>query len=180
MQPLFAHYEFEDRKWDIALADTGDFLDYDEVAESLYGEHRRALANVDILLVRPPVDIPLQDPDVEDINIELQGLRDRVPRASLHLLYSDTFAIKISKNLNPNVEAPGFLNSGILSWLRETELRTVVHQSAARFEARENFVYRSPSGGYYRTFLRVGNVQTGSHRLDVFFFWMLPFLKDIK
>lgn len=180
MHPLFLRYPSAGGSdWGITLVDRPDYVSYEDVAETLYNEHARSLEMTDLLVVRPPVYRP-----VLDVSEEVKALlpfTERVPRASLHLLYTENCAIKLSANVNNKVEdrlPEAQIRTDCLDWLREAELYTYVDQSSALFEARGNIVYKAPSQKYCTMFLRVGSVQMRRHTLDAFFFWMLPFLQD--
>jgi hypothetical protein len=106
----------------------------------------------------------------------LEPFRERVPRASLHLLYSEQHSIFLSENLNAASHHP--VDPDFVQWLRSTEMRSFVEASAAWFPTREGVTYRAPSGREYPSFLRVGNIQTSSRTLDAIFFWLIPHLRN--
>ena len=180
MQPLFAEFtsEFVADRWQVCLADRHDYLGFGELAELLYSEHLRLLEQTDILVIRLRVDVSVSTETLA--SLDLAPLIQRVPRSSLHLLFSNNFEIILSDNRNGAVGdklKDGQLRSEFLKWLQDKELYQFIKSSNALFQARENFIYRAPSKRYVNMFLRVGNVQRSRQVLDAFFFWMLPFLK---
>ena len=174
MQPHFLRYECGGRELNVSLIDWPDYLTAAAVADTIYTEYPRQLHDTDILVVRPPAFEPLND------KIHLAGAQpfaERAPRASLHLLASSSFAITLSRNLNAaTADLSGAMGPEFIGWLRESELRSYITRSNALLNARENFLYRSPSLSYVDRFLRVGNVQISRQAIDAFFFWMIPHL----
>ncbi|MCH7915732.1 MAG: hypothetical protein IH856_22305 [Deltaproteobacteria bacterium] len=180
MQPLFAHYYLDDQVYTITLTDCLDYASYENVADELYIRYGRRLDQTDVLIVRPPADRMISN--LSEITGQLTPFVERCPRSEVGVLYSSDYSIELSENMNTksvgtflkSVDHPQFLE-----WLRERELRQYMHRSAALFQARPNFIYRSPSQSYVNVFLRVGNVQLSRQCLDAFFFWMLHHLKGI-
>jgi hypothetical protein len=178
MRPIFAEWVNGDSRWQVCLADCPDYLSYEALADLLYTEHLRGLEHTDILIVRPRVDRPGYREEEDKAGVE--ALYGRAPRASLHILYSEGYHHRLTKNRNLRAEdrlpAPSD-RSACLNWLQDKELYYYVKESSALFKANSNFVYRAPSDGFVNMFLRVGNVQRNRQVLDAFFFWMLPHLK---
>lgn len=180
MRPLVFRYERVGHISNVTLVDCPHYESYEHVARQLYSGFPKTTENTDILVIRPPVDRPVVA--TADETARLGDFLGRFPKASIHLLYSANFEIKLSENVNPlrrDSLIPPEIASGFLQWLRSVELRAYVQHSSAVFPTRQNFVYRSPSGRYVNNFLRVGNVQMGRQPMDAIFFWLLPYLKDV-
>lgn len=181
MHPLFSEYTTTQtsNRWQVCLADCQDHLTYERLADLLYTESPRQLEQTDLLIVRPSVDTSLSENSF-DLS-EFAPLTKRAPHASLHVLFSEKFEIRLSSNLNPLIQdklASGELKDDCLRWLQDKELYTFIKRSSAVFQAHTKFVYRAPSKRYVNMFLRVGNIQRTRQILDAFFFWMLPYLRD--
>jgi len=123
------------------MADCHEHLDFEHLADLLYGDHKRILEQADILVVRMPVDTPWTANRVAAL--DLQPLRNRAPHASLHLLSTDNFAVDLSPNRNDDV-ADRLIESRVkdefLHWLQERELLHYIKESNALFQARAKFV----------------------------------------
>ena len=166
MEPVFATLS-SGREWRIALLDRPRHLSYEDVADEFYASFSRHLEQTDILLLRPPVDEMVEDPCA--LSAGLEAVAERAPRASLHLLYSWNFDIRLGTNVNHRVtdRITGNLDTqALLSWLRETELKEYVRRSSALLQAQSNFIYRAPSNTYVNMFLRAGSVQMTRQALD--------------
>lgn len=164
----------------VMLADCPDYLTFSELAERLYSEYRYRLKKIDVLVVRPRVDKPIDDEST--LSKDILPLLRRSPLSALHVLYSSGYAIKLSKNWNAESGVAGVATEDtelFLTWLRDMELRQFIERSRALYPPRKNWLYRTPNRKYANMFLRVGNVQRTRQALDSFFFWMLPYLKDV-
>jgi hypothetical protein len=167
----------------ILLVDVPFPLSVEEVAERLYSEHAQSLAMTDVLVVR--AGVASRHGDIhEGAKRELVPFwRERAPRSSVHLLYLKEYEAALTANCNEN--APKYLQgererTAFVDWLREEELKALLRRSSAVLGAKNQFVYRSPSGKYCTYFLRVGNIQTGRQPLDSIGFWLVPFLRDVN
>lgn len=179
MRPLFARYTLAEDDAQVTLVDRPDFVNYLDLADKLYNSYASQLDATDLLVIRPPVDRPIFDPRSQ-ID-EIVPLRERAPRAAIHLLHSNDYRNRLSENLNESAISRLSTSDDretFLDWLRQTELVSFVKRSTALFRREANYVYRSPSNKYCSMFLRVGSVQMSRDVLDAFFFWMLPYLRD--
>jgi len=171
---LFRRYSSEAGELGVLLVDCPEPLSFSDVAENLHSESSSVLEQTDLLVLRPPVDIPIEDSST--LYEHLGAFRDRVPRAAIHLLHSHAFSIRISANLNNSVESRE-LDTDFLFWLRQEELSDFILSSGALYPKQEGLAYRAPSGKHYQSFVRVGNIQTSAAVVDAVFFWMLPHLR---
>jgi hypothetical protein len=173
MTPLFLRFPHEGVELAVALVDRPQHLSYAELADELYGSHPQSLENVDVLILRPPVDQPISALPQES---DLAPLRERAPNASLYVLYTHNLETHLENPLGQDLPVA---ETDFTSWVRSQELRAYIHRSSALLPSRPGFFYRAPSRRYYKTFLRIGNVQTTTQALDAFAFWLFPHLKDI-
>jgi hypothetical protein len=181
MRPLFVRFTSQERHWQVALVDCPHYYSYADLADGLYSQFARQVEDIEILIIRPPVDTQIVDVRSETLN--LRPVIERLPRVSLHLLHSTSFNLNLTPNLNDmSTESDPVTadETRFLGWLRQVELEEFVRQSAALFAAGDSFVYKSPSQRYCNMFLRVGNVQITRQALDAFFFWMLPYLQGCQ
>ena len=148
MQPLFAEFtsEFVADRWQVCLADRYDYLGFGELAELLYSEHLRLLEQTDILVIRLRVDVSVSTETLA--SLDLAPLIQRVPRSSLHLLFSNNFEIILSDNRNGAVGdrlKDGQLRSEFL-----TGCRTKNSTSSSRVRTRSSRRGRTLSIGHHR------------------------------
>lgn len=167
----------------VILVDEPEQLAIDDFVEQLYQhDDQRTMDAGDALVIR----LPLDRNGLGDISrYQVESLLRRIPRKPIHLLYSDDYKHYLSKPLNPAHSlfrglAVNVAHQRFLSELRNAELRTIVLETHALLPPGENFYYRLPSGVAARMFLRVGNVQTSREIIDIFFFWLLKYLKDCE
>jgi hypothetical protein len=159
-----------------------DFMEHwtgHKLAEQLYSEHRNDLTVVDAILIRPPVDQPVQVPT--NFKNELVAVFERAPKLSVHLLASNRFRIYVSENLHDGVADPFTPEEreALVPLLRQAELAEIAaRRTHAVFSAEGRTWFRAPSKAYCKHFLRAGNVQMHRATLDTFFFWLLPWLEN--
>ncbi len=162
----------------ILLADLQEHLTPNRLAEQLWEERRSDLTVADILIIRPQVDRA-----VEDINTLLPSMQmvfDRAGKLPVFLLTSHDFRHYLSVNIHPDVDDP--LSEAdrqlLVPLIRQAELAEIALTSNAILRAEGPTIFRAPSKEYCRHFFRAGNIQKHRGTVDVFFFWMLPWLKS--
>lgn len=167
-----------DRAVRVLLADLQEHLTPDQLAEQLWDEHRSDLTVADMLIVRPPVDHALADP--MPLVSGMQMVFARAGKLPVFLLTSHDFRHNLSPNIHEGVEDPLSEDDRLrlLPLLRQAELASIALDSNAVLRADGPTIFRAPSKEYCRKFFRAGNVQKHRGTVDVFFFWMLPWLKD--
>ncbi|MDE3183950.1 MAG: hypothetical protein KGM16_11075 [Bacteroidota bacterium] len=149
-----------------------------DIASALYGEqYRSAIEASLVLIIRPPVDIPLNAKKIQTTLDEYRIISGRFPLKPFYILYSSGFRIRLSKNFNEKV--PDIDNyKHLIGILRQRELEEFILDSNAIIKTpNANTLFRTPSQEYSHIFLRVGNIQKSRHVLDAIFFWTLPSLK---
>lgn len=167
----------------IILIDEPEQISLDDFVDQIYHHgDQRTLDAGDALLIRLPPD---RNGPADVSRYQADSLLRRVPNKPIHLLYSSDYKYYLSRPLNPHQDL--FRSVGneevhqrFLSELRNTELRSIVLETHALLPPGENFYYRLPSGAAARMFLRVGNVQTSREIIDIFFFWILRYLRDCE
>lgn len=160
------------------FVDRASHIGYAELADELYNRYRGDLSVATIVVIRPPVDQPLNPNSIQ--MDQLRPLFERLPHVSLHLLASYEFQHFVTANLNSGIQGivkPEMLD-GLLRELQQFELRHYAVDANALLRATGTRVFRAPSGKYCRSFIRVGSVQIHRAALDGFFFWLLPWLKE--
>jgi hypothetical protein len=164
--------------YSFALVSFEKHLEYSQVADDLYNTHRQDLGQIETLIVRPPVERPIIDLQAEQSKCQM--LLERFPYLSIYLLYSNNFEWHLSDNLQASLSTKKFPidKEAFFKFCRQKEMEEFVLQSQAIYRSPNQSVFRTPSQEYTRAFLRVGNIQTRRHVLDVIFFWLLPELKD--
>jgi hypothetical protein len=110
----------------------------------------------------------------------------RIPARSVHLLFSQDHIHHLSNNIN-FASTDGRLDNlsvevlaSVVDAVRSAEIDFIVGAGRARLPAMPGVVYRAPSGGLVRSFLRIGNIQRSRAAIDAIFFWLLPYLKDCE
>jgi hypothetical protein len=148
------------------------------LADYLYRQHPSDLAVATFVIVRPPVDQPLQEHHFRIFAFPV--LRQRVPSLPIYLLGSQTFVHFLSANLNQLTDDP--LRAAdpqeLMSQIRQEEFSMYAVYSNALLRTTGNRYFRAPSNKYCQCFMRVGNIQTTRSAIDATFFWLLPWLKD--
>jgi hypothetical protein len=160
-----------------ALITIEKHLTYIAVADMLHGSHRQELGSVSALLIRPPVERPV-DPAEEKKALGI--ILERFPYLPVYLLYSNHFKIYVSHNLHSaddELEPFPFDVAGFLTVCRQKEMEDFVLNSPAIYKSPARSVFRTPSQEYSTAFLRVGNIQHSRYVLDIIFFWLLPHLE---
>ncbi len=175
---IFEYTPHGEHSLQIALVSFERQRTHSDVASFLYDEHRAFLQRADVLIIRPPVDIPVSNyPDEMEKAMQIV---QRFPHLPCHVLYSVNYIIQLSENINGKSKN-NFLKTEkterFLEFVRQKELEDFVLHSSALFKCPANAVYRMPSQEFSHAFLRVGNIQTSKHVLDSIFFWVLPHLK---
>ena len=98
------------------------------------------------------------------------------------MIYSNDFKIHLSDNFNLNKEETSEIfedKQGFIIYLRQSEMEEFIINSSAIIKSpTPKTLFRTPSGEYSHTFLRVGNIQKNRQVLDGLFFWMLPSLEE--
>ena len=166
-----------DRAVRLLLADLQEHVTPGILAEYLYVQCRNELTVADALVIRPAVDQSFAD--VQPIVNRLAPIFERVPKVPIHLLTSLQFRYKLSANVNSPAEDVFSANElrDVVPALRQAELTQIARETRALMRADSATIFRTPSKSYCYTFLRAGNVQITRQTLDVFFFWMLPWLE---
>ncbi len=177
---LVGSYEikFRDRALRVLLADLQEHVTPRKLSEYLYVQSRNELTVADALIIRPAVDQPVADPMtfVE----KLSPVFERVPKLPIYLLTSNDFKHTLSPNVHSSVDEL-FLEEErleLIPALRQAELINIARHSQAILQADSATIFRTPSKSYCYRFLRTGNVQISRPTLDIFFFWMLPWLRN--
>lgn len=167
-----------DRAVRLLLADLQEHVTPGILSEYLYVQCRNELTVADALVIRPAVDQPIVD--VHSIVDKLAPIFERVPKVPVHLLTSSEFRHKLSANVHPRAEdvLSEIERNDLVPALRQAELTQIAHETRALMRADSATIFRTPSKSYCYTFLRAGNVQITRQTLDVFFFWMLPWLEN--
>ena len=172
-----------------------------ELFESYYKVvDRSERSRASVIIVRPPVEYPLDPSVMEDIGkgasveerrysflVQATMSREeefaRVVGTPVHILGSWNHNIFLSDNANAATSRSPILGSKadlaiLYKELQKLELDYLVSASKARLEGGEGVLYRAPSGKLVQSFLRVGNIQMSRSALDAVFFWLLPYLND--
>jgi len=167
-----------DRGLRVLLVDLQEHLSPRKLAEQLYSESRNELTVADILVIRPAVDQPMSD--TQELASNMEPVFERVAKLPVHFLTSHDFQHRLSANVHPGVNESLSEQERIalIPALRQAELADIAKRSKAMLRADGPNIFRAPSKTYCQRFLRAGNVQMHRGTLDVFFFWMLPWLKD--
>jgi hypothetical protein len=177
---LAASYEtvIRGRALRVLLVDMQEHVSPTRLAEQLYGQTRNELTVADVLVIRPPIDRPVAD--ANEVVEHMQPVFERVAKLPVHLLTSKGFRHELSKNVHPDVDEliADEERLELLTALQQIELAEIARQSKAVIDTRGATMFRTPSKSYCHRFLRAGNVQINRATLDVFFFWMLPWLQD--
>jgi len=162
----------------LLLADLQEHVTPGMLSEYLYVEGRNDLTVADALIIRAPVDQPVAD--IRPLVERLAPVFERVPKLPVYLLTSFEFRHNLSANahlLADDIFSEGEQND-LVAALRQAELTQIARQSRALMRADSATIFRTPSKSYCYTFLRAGNVQITRQTLDIFFFWMLPWLES--
>jgi hypothetical protein len=148
------------------------------LADYLYRQHPSDLAVASFVIVRPPVDQPMQEHHFRARALPI--LRQRLPSLPIYLLGSQNFLHFLSANLNTLVDDPLYEAEReiILVEIRQEELAMYAYHSNALLRTTGNRFFLAPSKRYCQHFMRVGNIQTSRSAIDAVFFWLLPWLKD--
>jgi hypothetical protein len=153
----------------------------DDVVQQL--SHRRSeIAGCNIIVIRPHVAIQRSATLLPEEHESFRILKARFPGSSIFLLASQRYAHEISSDLsdiNESEFASAEKRQELVDLIRQQELVRFVHASNALLPRSRSHNYRHPSGVFCDSFLRVGNIQTSRHVLDVIFYWMLPHLKSV-
>ncbi len=164
------------------LLDIPENVDLTTIETELHTQHRPHFLAADLILLRFP---PWKMRQPEPLAVERQGvsrIADRFPNAQVRILSSHKYQHLIGDNLSAIYTGKfDFENNkgSFLNELRAQELQYLIERSDAILSADSKYTFRLPSGVFSSHFLRVGNIQTNSHNLDIFFFWMLPYLVDV-
>src|SRR5260370_3928395 len=111
---------------------------------------------------------------------KLSPVFERVPKLPIYLLTSNDFKHTLSPNVHSSVDEL-FLEEErleLIPALRQAELINIARHSQAILQADSATIFRTPSKSYCYRFLRTGNVHISRPTLDIFFFWMLPWLRN--
>ena len=177
---IVGNYEMKvgERAVRVLLADWQEHLTPTKLAEQLYSQCRNELTVVDVLVVRPAVDKPV--PDVQGLATVMQAVFERVAKLPIYLLTSSDFQHNLSANVHPEVDdvLTSDERTALVGKLRQAELADIAKRTKAIMRAEGATIFRAPSKTYCRRFFRAGNVQMHRGTLDVFFFWMLPWLRN--
>jgi hypothetical protein len=150
------------------------------LADQLYSRHGHDLTVADLLIIRPPVD--QQVADVQTVVDDLKPVFERVPKLPTYLLTSNDFTHAFSDNVH--ISAEGILTEEerrlLLPLLRRRELAEIARRSKAIMQADGATIFRTPSRSYCYRFLRTANVQIDRATMDIFFFWMIPWLRGCQ
>ena len=172
-----------------------------ELFESYYKVvDRSERLRASVIIVRPPVEYPLDPSVIEDIgkgasvkeprySFLVQGTMSREEQLArvigtpVHILGSWNHDIFLSDNANASTSRSPISTAEadvrlLCQELQKIELDHLVSVSKARLAGGEGVLYRAPSGKLVRSFLRVGNIQMSRSALDAVFFWLLPYLND--
>ena len=121
---------------------------------------------------------------MEDYECEgISRIADRFPSASIRILSSNNYQHMVGDNLYGKYDEEFDFEKNVqpfLDDLRSKELTHFITHSDALLSTTPQYLFRLPSGVFAEYFLRVGNIQTTRHNLDSLFFWMLPYLRDVK
>ncbi len=152
-----------------------------DIASILYSdEYRSDIDACTALILRPPVDVPINDLAI--LNIDCKRIIERFPLTPLYILYSNNFEIDLSNNLNFSAEEVSSIKEDkhdFIQFLRQKEMEKFITNSSAIIKSpTPKTLFRTPSQEYSHIFLRVGNIQKSRHVLDSIFFWTLPSLKE--
>lgn len=163
----------------ITLVSFDKHRSYSEIASILYAEPFRSKVNAsEVLVLRPPVDIPLDSRKIKRRLPQYQVIVERFPFKPFYILYSWNFKIRLTDNINKAVNSSP-VDQEFTLFLRQKELEEFIIDSSAILRSpTPEALYRTPSQEYSHVFLRVGNIQKNRHVLDSVFFWTLPHLKD--
>jgi hypothetical protein len=165
-----------ERSLEICLVDIPVPMTPEDVAETLYHDHRRLLETAHALIVRPRVWQPIAGKRLEEV---ARPFRERVPERPLYILHSSDFELQLTPSLQPAVDSPLSADATTtLTALRQAELFYYLSNSPARLTPPAKSVFRLPSRALSRSFVRVGSVQLSKAILDAFFFWLLPSLSS--
>src|SRR6185312_6685813 len=172
MNPFFLPYGAGATRRLIGLIDAGALADNEHAAETLYSRFGRQLNSTDLLIARVQ---PWFNATALSNNGDFGPIIRRARRANVRILTYGEGAHHLGDNISsaPYVDlnvAPEVL----LRWLASEELKHLAISTSAIFPVGQNLLYRSPSGTYFRTFLRVGNIQHSSYAIDAVAFWLLP------
>jgi hypothetical protein len=172
------NFSFGDRGFRVLLADLQEHLTAQKLAEKIYNECRNELTVADLVIIRPQVDQPIPNP--QTLISTLGPIFERVPKLPIYILSSNDFKHHLSNNIHPSAECifPGTNLIELIAIIRQAELANIAHNSQAILTAQGATYFRAPSKTYCKRFLRAGNVQMHRGTLDVFFFWLLPWLKN--
>ena len=155
-------------------------LTYGDIASTLYSSYFSEIGSCSTLIIRPPVDIQIEN--LIDIRDEISKIIERFPLTSFFIIYSNDFKIILSENLNSNASNKiEWLKKKdeVITYLRQKELEGFILTSSALIKCpTPKTLFRTPSQEYSHVFLRVGSIQTNRNVLDSIFFWILPELKD--
>jgi hypothetical protein len=170
--------KLRDRAVGLLLADLQEHDTPGALSEHLYVRSRNEITVADALIIRPAVDQPVSD--LGPIVASLSVVFERVPRLPAYLLTSFAFRHTLSSNVHADVDDIFSEDErrDLIPILRQTELTEIARESRALMRADSATIFRTPSKSYCYTFVRAGNVQLTRHTLDIFFFWMLPWLED--
>jgi len=147
-------------------------------AEVLASEIRSLVLDSDFILLR--CDKNRSIGDLKKIKKYSKPFRERFSHKEIYLIYSKNFSIKIT-----SIGADGWLSrkeniAPFIEEFRQLELLKTLETKKAIFPKTPPGTFvKSPSGAIVNTFIRTGNVQTSIETLDVFFFWLIPELKDV-
>jgi hypothetical protein len=163
----------------VLLADLQEHISAAKLADRLYSRSGHELTLADALIVRSPVDHPI--PDTNTITQQMAPLFERVVKLPVYILGSNNFAHVLSHNIHSKV-VDTFTEEeriSLIPTLRQAELSDIaIKRTKAILQAGAATIFRTPSKSYCNRFLRTGNVQIDRGILDVFFFWLLPWLRD--
>ena len=165
------------------LLDIPEDADLSSIAIELHTSLRPRLLSADLILLRFPTWTMRQPEPTERERIGISRIADRFPSASIRILSSDNYQHMVGENLSGTYEKDFQFKEPVQAFLddlRSEELRHTIRRSDALLSTTPQYVFRLPSRVFSEHFIRVGNIQTNRHNLDLIFFWMLPHLNDVR
>ena len=172
-------FKFDDKGHKtVVLLDIPENYEPEDTARELHTQFRSKLLPADLILLRPPVWVPM---DEETSQLFANKISERFPETSIKILTSNNYNhIIIDAHDGWASQQFKFEDHQLfLDKLRNVELKQLVKRTGSLYLSDGSYDFRLPSHELSNSFLRVGNIQTTRGALDSLFFWLLPYLNDI-
>ena len=128
-----------------------------------------------LVIVRCNATESLKNKEIPEFGIS--EISKRAGQAECVFLYSTNHVFKaLDKDGNKFNDSE---TEEIINRVRQEELREMLFKSDAIYTLPKRYYFRSPSNAIVNYFVRAGNIQKSTFCIDVIFFWLLPYLREI-